>query len=103
MTGAVDQRRRALHAPVAAPFTPEQEARLREILRDELKALLNVLAQPIEDYRLLTVSGPPLGEFIRSEMERRDEDLREGWKQQQRAFNAWLREDSSTAHLAKDG
>ena len=31
MTGTVDQRRRQLHAPIAAPFTPEQEARVREL------------------------------------------------------------------------
>ena len=33
MTATVDERRRQLHAPIAAPFTPEQEARVREIVR----------------------------------------------------------------------
>ena len=38
MTATVDQRRRALHAPVAAPFAPEQEIRLRELGAEELTA-----------------------------------------------------------------
>lgn len=36
MTAIVDQRRRALAAPTAPPFTPLQEGRIRELIVDAL-------------------------------------------------------------------